>query len=473
MTEKKIVYSPAEGFLYIYGKEIPFELRQDQIADINKLAFFERVKLFHEPGLGKTITSLGIALAWGLMHWTDNFLILVPPILIDQWVEVLGWFEDITTQVYKGLPAKRKLGGADATITTLGLFKNDHEKFMEFYRDSKTTIIVDEAAAVRMPSSGNFRALRDLVETPNKRLMLLTGTPLGATPLGAYGYIALTTPGIYSSFRSFETLHILRTNKYGQPTAYNMLDMLQGRLMLQAVRRTADETLSLPEVTYSYIRYDLSPERQRAYDKFVALKLLELEDGKTIDGTIEQRFYTEAQRLIFNEEISKKAPDGLAVLDQVLAETGISSGANEKLIVYANFQTTNELIFRHLEEAGIPSVLVYGPNATKNAEAVLRFKTDTDVKVMVCNPKSGGVGLNLQAARYQLFLELPLTSGDFQQAVARIKREGQRRKCFVWTACAKNTIQVTIHRNVTKKEDVIQMITPTKDTIRAALSGRG
>lgn len=463
--------------------KFPFELRPDQKEDIDNLSCYYRLKLFNDPGLGKTITSIGIALAWGLANTIDQVIVLAPPILIEQWEETIDYFPELVRTTYRGSPVVRQklrdAGALDADfiVTTLGLFKNDFDEVVAQFAARRVAVIVDEAASVRMPSSGNFRALRDFIEEADgkRRLMLLTGTPLGATPLGAYGYIALTTPGVYRNFSQFQLFHVKGTNKFGQPTAFQQLDLLRDRLMVQGVRRVADDVLTLPSITFNYVKYHLDRSHQKLYDKLITELLLTLKDGSVVDATTQQKLYVEAQRFILNGLATEAQPAGFDILGQVLEETGITKGSGEKLIVYANFTDSNNRIIQYLEELRnkfVKPVLVYGPNAAKNAAAVEQFKTDPKTTIMVCNPKSGGVGLNLQMCRYQLFLELPLTSADFQQAVARIKRSGQQRKCLVWVACALGTIQEHIHRNVLQKEVVVQRVVHTKDTIRAALRGK-
>ena len=466
--------TPPTDLIEYYIKSWPFELREDQKQDVNELAPWPRVALFNSPGVGKTATATAIVQVWGLEGYIDQVLCIMPPILIPQWQEWLDSFGEYTITEYKGTPKQRdKLDlDADFVLMSIQIFKNDHEKLMALFGPRRVAIVIDEAAMVRQPSTGNYRATRDLVESKEaeKRLILMTGTPCGAHPATAYGYIALKTPEIYTSHRQFTLIHVKGTDKYGTPNKFQNLDMLHSNLMVRAAYRLAEDVLDLPETTYVPVRYDLAPRHQRLYNELVEEKLVELDNGEVIDALSEQRLYSACQQLVINVPDTAIRPAAFDVLDQVLEETGLSRTTDEKLIVYCNFRGSNEVVANYLATKKIGHVLVYG--GQDNAKSVAKFQQDPECKVMVANPMSGGVGLNLQAARYQLFLEIPITSSDFQQAIARIKRSGQKRKCVIWIACARGTIQVKLQDNILKKESIVQRITPTHVTLRNALTGK-
>ena len=457
----------------VVAYKFPFDLRRDQVEDIDFLVRYDRVGLFLDVGLGKTAVATAICFYHGLQGSVNQVLCLVPPVLVKQWELWLREFPGLSITVYRGTPAQRKKIGLedDFIITTLGLFKNDHERFMASMAQRRLAVIVDEAAAIRMPNTGNYKAVRDLVETPSKKLLMLTGTPLGAHPASGYGYIKLKTPDVYRDYRQFLLLHVTSVDMRGNPTGFRNLDLLQTALMSQSVSRRAEDVLDLPEVQHIPVKYELGKQHQALYDELVEELLLTLDNGTVIDGTTQQKFYMQAQQLILNvPDGGTIKPAGLDVLDQVIEETGLCRLDNEKLIIFVNFRRSNEAVTDYLRAAGVGCVQVYG--GANNQRALDQFREDPSTKVLVAQPKSGGVGLNLQFCKYMLFLEIPITSGDFGQAVGRIKRSGQTQRCRIWIATALHTLQETIVRNTLKKEDILQKVFYTKASLRAALTGR-
>ncbi|WP_041718825.1 DEAD/DEAH box helicase family protein [Desulfurivibrio alkaliphilus] len=198
-------YNPAEQVTNAYP--FPFELREDQKRDVDALVDYERVGIFNGLGTGKTAVSTAIALHWGLDDLTDQIVILLPPILIRQWEQWLKNF-DLGITIYQGTPTKRKQLSLDndVILTSIGVWKNDFERFKTGLGDKRVTLIVDEAACVRSPATQNFKSIREFVELSDKRLILMTATPLGSVPTSCYGLIKLKSPTIYPSHRSFRVI---------------------------------------------------------------------------------------------------------------------------------------------------------------------------------------------------------------------------------------------------------------------------
>ena len=462
---------------------VPFTLRQDQVDAINTVcnAGWDRTALFMDVGVGKTVVSTLITLWMALAAKVDHVLIVMPPILLDQWPEWIGEFPELTTSVYYGPPKKRATIDLDVDVvfTSFGMFKNDFEKLKEFYGDKKVMLIIDEAAALRRIDTLIYAAVREFVHRlENKSSLMLTGTALGA-PQHAYAYISLNTPEVYRDHLRFTLKHIEYVDQYGEPSKYKNLDLLQENLMKQTIWTKAEDVLDLPEVTCAAKVYKLSPKHYRLYDKLVEEKLLELDDGTILDGTIPERMRHTCQRAILSPaEFGGETiePAGFALIDNFAEELGMSANSGEKLIIYCNYNVTNEAVFEYVtKKLKMKSIQAYGKmGPKKNLKSVRQFLSDPDLQILIAHPLSVGVGLNLQkVCRAILFIEIPMTANQYIQALGRVKREGQTRPIIVWLATAKRTIQMSLRRTVTKNEDMVQTMMPTKDTMRAALFGEG
>ena len=92
-----------------------------------------------------------------------------------------------------------------------------------------------------------------------------------------------------------------------------------------------------------------------------------------------------------------------------------------KIIVFVEFTWSGLRIMRELQQADIPAVHLYG--ATKDTKALMRtFNTDRRCRVLVLQNQFG-LGLNLQAARYGIFFEAPLSPITRQQCIRRFERQ--------------------------------------------------
>ena len=462
---------------------IPFTLREDQVDAINTVCNegWDRTALFMDVGVGKTVTATLIALWMALADRVDRIVVVMPPILLDQWAEWFEEFPELTLATYWGTKAKRKKIDLDVDVllTTPGMFKNDFEELKEFHRNERTMLIVDEAAMLRRISTLLYSAVREFVHhLENKSLLMLTGTALGV-PAHAYGYISLKTPEVYRDHLRFTLKHVEYVDQYGEPSKYKNLDLLQKNLMKQTIWVKAEDVLNLPELTCAAKVYSLTPAHYRLYNDLVEEKLLELDDGQILDGTVPERLRHTCQKAILSPAEyggEKIEPAGFQLVDNFVEELGITAGSGEKLIIYCNYNATNEAVYEYVtKKLKLNAVLAYGVSGPKkNLEALGKFLKDPAVQVLVAHPISIGIGINAQkVCRAALFLEIPLTANQYTQAVGRVKREGQTRPIIIWLATAKKTIQMALRRTVTRSEDIVQVVMPTKDTMRSALFGGG
>lgn len=460
---------------------IPFTLRQDQVDAINTVceSGWDRAALFLDVGLGKTVVATLISLWMALVGKVDHILIVMPPILLDQWAEWFEEFPELTVATYWGAKKKREKVdlSVDVLLTTPGIFKNDFEYLKEYHHDRKTMLIVDEAAMLRRIDTLVYSAVREFVLLlENKSLLMLTGTALGS-PEHSYAYISLCDPSVYRDHLRFTLLHVEYCDQYGSPSKFKNLDILQKNLMRRTIWTRAEDVLDLPEVTTVTKLYTLTPAHYRLYHDLVEQELLELDDGKILDGTIPERLRHTCQKAIMSPAEyggEKIEPAGLALIDNFTEELGMSAGSGEKLLVFVNYNMTNEIVFEYItNKLKLSAVQAYGVTGpAKNLKAVGRFLKDPAVQVLVAHPLSIGIGLNLMSVcRATLFLELPLTSNQYTQALGRTKRMGQTRPIVVWLATARKTVQMSLRRTVTRSEDLVQTMMPTRDTLRKALFG--
>lgn len=116
--------------------------------------------------------------------------------------------------------------------------------------------------------------------------------------------------------------------------------------------------------------------------------------------------------------------------------------ANEKIVVFATYLGTVELIAHEIEQAfpgqGV-AVLRGGDHGAKLA-AERRFRQKDGPRVLVCTA-AGREGINLQFARVLFNFDLPWNPMDVEQRIGRIHRYGQRDTAQVYNLVLSDTIE--------------------------------
>lgn len=430
-----------------------------------------------DVGTGKTIVSWFLALASTINTDICQILILCPPTLIRKWHEFVKEFDGIPSScAYQGSPGERARMDLTESVIIMGyqIFLRDFDKIYYQVKNRQIFVICDEVS-LRSTKSQTYKKLRQLfynVETvkqlnnlgtldiePVKPFTLLNATPV-SNPAQAYGYIKTLTPIVYKTEQQFNYLHVAKFDQYKKPKAYKNLDLLEESFKLRRFDANADELLDIPPITYIPIKYDLDPKHLKLYKKMTGTAVAEFPAFAARNGQEIDSLFTRLQQLVTNPEMfgAEFPPMYLEMLDERLEELG----PDEKVIIYAHFVDTNRRILKHLGKTAVGLWSDFSQDQKNKSEDAFK----ADVNRMVAHCKSGGVGLDLQHARHEIFVEIPPDPPTFRQAVGRIHRDGQARNQFVTIFLAAGTIQERIYYNLIVKDKVLSEVIGDKKSLQ-------
>lgn len=460
--------TPYELVASRYG--LPFPAYNYQELTINALAPLLKSGHYLAVGVGKTLTSTVSSLYKLATNQVDKVIVLMPPILLVSWYRWLSSIKGTSAMIYAGSPAKRKAlkFDTDFILMSYDIFKRDYDRITTEFDGERTCLVCDEATAIKNIESKNYQRVRDFSEIGHG--MLLTGTPLSKV-LDGYAYVKLLAPTVYRSYAQFENIHVAKRDFYGTPIEFSNLELLEKSMKVNSIRILKEDVLDqLPEVQYTPLYYDLDPKHLALYHKLAEEQLLELANGDKIDATQTTRLWHSLQQIVmnwdhFSGEMTNKAM-GFELVDQIMDELG-----DEKLIIFSNYKLTSAKVAEYTKKYG--SVAVWGEvTAAQKQKAIDRFMSDPTCRVIVVQVKSGGYGLNLQdCCADVLFLESPLIPADFEQAVGRVYRNGQRKKVHVRVGIAQGTIQMRLLELLMKKDALVNKVVRNYQDIRDALFG--
>lgn len=115
---------------------------------------------------------------------------------------------------------------------------------------------------------------------------------------------------------------------------------------------------------------------------------------------------------------------------------------NEKVVIFATYLGTVDLIAREIEETypGQGVVVLRGGDHGAKAAAERRFRMKDGPRVLVCTA-AGREGINLQFARILFNFDLPWNPMDMEQRIGRIHRYGQAHTAQVYNLVLSDTIE--------------------------------
>jgi len=451
-----------------------FVLHDWQKEDILTLIAWDRVGVFLPVGAGKTVCTTLVALAWGHQHR----VVILPPILIDQWVK---WINKIPNSggaaAYQGSPKQRGLIDLKSHswwIMSNTIFKNDFDRIRKLLEGTTYCLLVDEAQNIKNSGTDIFK--KAFAFSAGQGLALMTGTELN-DPADAYAYVKIKTPGVYRSFGQFANIHVAKRDFFDKPIAWRELDLMNRNLYLQSVQRTKEEVHAhLPKANYIPFPYKLAPAHQKLYDQLMEEQLLELEQGGKVDATTQGSLYNFSQQLVLNwayfADDPTLRPTGLDVVDMVRDAIELGQPKSSKLIIWSWFRMSTKLLYAYMDTL-YPGAVAVAFSESNSQKEVARFMDDPGTHTLVAQPGSAGAGLNPQYVCWaSLFMETPTRTIQFRQAAGRVDREGQRYNANIWIAQAEDTIQVTLYNNLLSNDSLVQKVQGNVHDLRKIIHGR-
>lgn len=456
----------------VRGLGLPFTPAELQLADA--LEAYEAVKfgLFYKVGVGKTFVSTLVM----LLHDLPHNLVVMPPILLDQWDDWLRSIGETSIAIFRGPKRTPEMLDAKWVLMSHAIFRDSFTLISQKFAKRQYLLNIDEAQGLKNPKSKLYRHVKTLAggDIP---LLLLTATPT-TKPEDTYSYMTLKTPGLYRNFGHWENLHVESRNIFNQITKYANIDVLAKNFAIKSVVRTKKdvygETL---DPIYQMMPYRLSPEHQRLYEKLAEEQLLILSETEKIDATSPQRLRHMMQQIILNYAAFSGRPSdesaALAVLEQTIEEVNPLKLRNSKLSVWTYYRSSTELVNRWLvDRYGEESIaMAYG--GSNSQKAVDRIMHDPKCRILLGQPLSVGVGLNLQhVCSEMLFLEMSTVPAHATQAIGRVDRAGQKVRPTIRMAQAIGTVQVKLFRDLLANDDLVSRVEMSVSTLRDEIFGR-
>ena len=397
--------------------------------------------LLMEQGTGKT--PVGVCLMDNLPKKEGRplfVMIACPKAVRSNWAREIRKFsayDDWEIVILKGLKEKRfrlisqAAGNAVkrnkrgvVIISTIETMQNTWEPLQLLQYD---LALLDEAQAIRTPSTKRCKAMWKLRGKAKKRVVL-TGTPIGNTPMDLYAQFEFMGKG-YSGFSSFAAFKRFfgqyRTNEDGYKSLVELqnIPILKDRLSRYTFMISKAEAMPyLPDKQYDTAEVELSPEQHDAYVQLRDELIVELEEmaeraereGGAAKALVVQNMLVQMLRLaqitsgflVIPEEQDPETGEPLSQREEIhfvpnpkiewLLNEVSDKPMTSKTIIWACFQNDIEKIHRHLTQAGHKAVAYYGKTSDNAKEEAIRlFNEDDSVRFFVGNPGAGGAGLNL------------------------------------------------------------------------------
>jgi SNF2 family DNA or RNA helicase len=461
----------------------PWRHQLEAIERAREMAGFA---LFFEMGAGKTGTTINILRdKFNSQRRVLRTLILCPPIVVPNWRD--EWAK------HSQLPPERVVLLRGAGKARAKLFKSrawdeqgkpqgvvfvtNYESLLMqdlyelFKRWAPEAIVFDESHKLKDPKAKRSKLADDLANgdhNPRFRY-ILSGSPVLNSPMDLFmQYLVLdggTTFG--RNFFAFRARYF-RDRNAGMPKDRYFPDWqlragseaeISAAISATGMRVLKQDCLDLPPMVRQVVRVPLAPEQARLYkemkrdfvtfmgDKAVtavlamtkAMRLMQIASGyiKTTEG----------------EEIALEETPKMAALKELLSELT----PNHKVLIWAVWKKNYAEIKKVCDDLAIRYVEVHGGiSDTGKQNNVRTFCTDSDCRVLIGHPGSGGIGINLVVASYAIFYSRTFSLEQSLQAEARNHRGGSEihEKITRIDLVCEDTIDELVSEKLANKQEI-------------------
>lgn len=393
-----------------------------------------------EMGLGKTIMMIGLMYS----NFVPRTLIIVPPVLIDQWFVQIYKTTGHKALIYHGDDKKtitvEELGAARIVITTYGAITltktqiKDHELTMP-HRVNWNRIIFDEAHHLRNAKTTRYIGARLLSATTR---WLVSGTPIQNNKKDFYSLCAMIRlPASYYSetenLRPLARAFILKRTK--RQVGIQMTDV---HLDKNIVDWLSPKEMQLAEELHSALSFSrVKPEKGlnkqivstfrekgvlalmlRAKQSCIYPKLMSKQLDKLVESGIMRDYSSYKEAFDHSSKLD-------AAINAILERKGNGNGK----LIFCHFREEIDEIATRLRAGGMTKVATFdGRTSNGKRYEILNDKNDA----LILQIQTGCEGLNLQENYSEIYFLSPHWNPAVEdQAIARCHRIGQTKPVYV------------------------------------------
>jgi SWI/SNF-related matrix-associated actin-dependent regulator 1 of chromatin subfamily A len=422
-----------------------------------------RVLIADEMGLGKTIQALAYLQARKDLR---PAVIVCPASLKINWLRECEKFLD-------DCPENQAVALSGKTPVEIqgSIFIINYDILRDWLPVLKPKAVIgDEAHYIKNTKSNRSKAFKKLCKNAES-VILLTGTPVLNRPIELYPLLNLLAPHEFSNYIAYGKRYCAGHQKEiitrggvkrlvwdftGQSHLSELNQNLKDTVMIRRLKK--DVLKDLPPKQYAVVPVEISNQdayikAENAFISWLAEQVRKgVYDGKRLNAALK------AEALVKINYLKQIAAYGKLNIAVDWITDFLESG--EKLVVFAHHRDLINKIAKQF-----PGCAVVAGDTKNRMNEVDRFQNDPKCRLFIGSIQAAGVGLTLTASSNVAFLEYPWRPADFDQAVDRTHRIGQKSSVTAWCLIANVDGVKTID------EKIITILQRKRKTVDAIVDG--
>ncbi len=406
----------------------PYDVQRRTVA---LLTTNKRAYVLNGFGTGKTKSALWAA-DWLMSQGVVRRTLVVAPLstLTFTWArEVLQTIPHRRAVVLHGSREKRlKLCEEDADIYIV-----NHDGLAIVQQTLKERgdidlVVLDELAKYRNGSAFITKTTARFVKDV-PWVWGMTGGPTPNEPVDAHAQIRMLTPEhVDPSMTRFREATMLKVSQFKWVARHNAMDTVFAA-MQPSVRFTLDDVVELPDLIMRFVEVAQGSKQTEVYNALLKQAKVQVASGAITAvnaGVLQTKLLQVASGWVYTNDhgvVHLDNEDRLDALIDAISQT------KEKVIVFAPYTHCIKGLADEIRQAGFTVETVEGDVSKSRRDDIFnRFQNTFEPKVIVAHPGTMAHGLTLTAADTIAWFG-PINDLEiFDQANARIRRIGQKKK---------------------------------------------
>ncbi len=479
----------------ILKRHLQTQLRPYQTQGVQWLWWLYNMRLggclADDMGLGKTVQVLSLFLLVKFQttksRKQEPHLLILPASLLGNWQAEINRFAPSLRLWVAHSAAMRdekwnmqdspRLSEIDIVITTYATI----HRLPWLSETSWDMVVLDEAQAIKNPSSKQTQAIKDI---KSKVRFVLTGTPIENRLLDLWSLFDFVAPGLLGTakiFANYSKQKSAQKNNTDKSHFYSAVRHLVNPYILRRLKSDKRIIDDLPDKTEMQTYCTLTKQQIGLYQQTVDELAHKLEKEAEADG-IKRRglvlSYLLRLKQICNHpnqwmghgdydaEISGKFARLKELCEVIVAK-------QEKVLVFTQFREIIPALYEFLTQLfGERGLYLHGQTTVKErAKRVETFQEERGAPFFILSLKAGGTGLNLTRASHVIHFDRWWNPAVENQATDRAYRIGQKKNVLVHKFICRGTIEEKIDALISSKKSLAdEVINHGDETILTELS---
>lgn len=457
----------------------PMKHQEDAVSAIKGI---NRYGLFHDMGIGKTVSVLLAAQDLWQEKEITHLFVLAPLAVLMEWENQIQRFTTIPVTVQR--IAHRKASKREIAFRLFLMPKDNLSIGLLNYEALRTIpedilndipetlmIVADESTRIKNRNAKATKIATKISDKKAKYAVILTGTPISNCVSELFSQIRFLSKSYlggsywrfidrYARMGGFEGRQIIGPKN--EETLHKVISYFTSTIK-------KEEVLDLPEKIYTTRTVTLTGTQLAAYedaqdDFLFAVDAIEKTDPNEkefyvlIKNALARMAY--CQRIAaghVREEDSEKIVrfkdnQKMKTLVDLIDDIG-----DQQFVIFCRFREDINMIEEALSETRNIVVFHGGLSSEESDRNLVRFQSG-DADGFVSQVQKGGYGINLSMASIAIFYTNWFSYGTRDQAESRIHRKGQINKCQYIDIVAKDTVDEDILEAILRKKAVSDLI---------------